>query len=77
MNQQISATDLVLQAALKLDSHSAGWENVLAFIQSCYACRVREYNLSQAVAALNNLSDEEQHSLIAWVMMLEEERVGA
>jgi hypothetical protein len=74
MTQNTTTTDLVLQAALKLDAHTPGWQNVLAFIQSCYACRVRDYDLSEAVAALCLLTDEEQHALIAWVLLLEEVR---
>jgi hypothetical protein len=69
--------NLVLQAALKLDAHTAEWKNVISFIQSCYAYRVRDYDLDGALAALKKLSDEEEHALIAWVVMLEEVRARA
>jgi hypothetical protein len=75
MNLNSSAMDLVVGAAYKLDAQSREWGNVLAFIQSCYGCRVRDYDLSDAVASLNKLSDAEQHAIIAWVLLLEE--VGA
>jgi hypothetical protein len=64
--------DLVVEAALKLDKRTPAWSNALAFIQSCYGGRVRDYDLDAALAALARLSDEEQHALIAWVLLLEE-----
>ena len=51
---------LVVQAALKLDARTPAWRNAVAFIQSCYGCRVREYDYDQAMAAIARLSDEEQ-----------------
>lgn len=71
-----AALRLVVQAALKLDARTPAWKNAVAFIQSCYACRVREYDFDQAMAALAQLSDEEQSALIAWVLMVEEARVN-
>jgi hypothetical protein len=65
---------LVVQAALKLDARTPAWRNAVAFIQSCYACRVREYDFDQAMAALAQLSDEEQSALINWVLVVEETR---
>jgi hypothetical protein len=76
MNLNSSAMDLVVQASYKLDAQSHQWGNVLAFIQSCYGCRVRDYDLSDAVASLNKLTDAEQHAIIAWVLLLEEVREG-
>jgi hypothetical protein len=69
--------DLVVQAALKLNNRTPAWHNALAFIQSCYGGRVRDYDLEAALAALARLSDEEQHALIAWVLLLEEGREQA
>ena len=66
--------NLVVQAALKLDARTPAWRNVLAFIQSCYGGRVRDYDFDAAMAGLAQLSDEEQHALIAWVLLLEENR---
>lgn len=68
---------LVLQAALKLDAETDRWANLMAFIQSCYAGRVRRYDFEDALAALAELSDEEQHAIIAWVMMVEEMHLAA
>jgi hypothetical protein len=65
---------LVVQAAMKLDARTPAWGNALAFIQSCYGCRVREYDLEQAMAALARLSDEEQAALISWVLLVEDSR---
>jgi hypothetical protein len=45
---------------------------VIAFIQSCYCGWVRNYDLEAALAALANLSEEEQHTLIAWVVLNDE-----
>jgi hypothetical protein len=66
--------NLVLQAAMKLDARTGEWKNAISFIQSCYACRVRDYDLDTALAAMEKLTDEEEHALIAWVIMLEEAR---
>jgi hypothetical protein len=65
---------LVVQAALKLDARTPAWRNAVAFIQSCYACRVRDYDFDEAMAALARLSDEEQAALINWVLLVEESR---
>jgi len=67
---------LVVQAALKLDARTPAWRNAVAFIQSCYACRVRDYDFDQAMAALAQLSDEEQAALISWVLLVEESRTS-
>ena len=65
---------LVVQAALKLDARTPAWRNAVAFIQSCYGCRVREYDFKQATQALKRLSDEEHAALIGWVLLVEESR---
>ena len=65
---------LVVQAALKLDARTPAWRNTVAFIQSCYTCRVRDYDFDQAMASLALLSDEEQAALIGWVLLVEEAR---
>ena len=64
--------DLVLQAAKKLDARPMEWANVFAFIQSCYCCVVRNYDLADALYSLSKLNDEEANALIAWVMLLDE-----
>ena len=40
------------------------WRNALAFIQSCYATRVRDYDLDAAMAALAQLTDEEYREIL-------------
>jgi hypothetical protein len=63
---------LVIDAAQKVDAGTSEWQNLLAFVQSCYAGRVRDYDLDQAVESLGRLSDEEQHALITWALLLDE-----
>jgi hypothetical protein len=74
MERSKPTLNLVVQAALKLDARTPAWRNALAFIQSCYGTRVREYDLDAAMAALAQLNDEEQHALIVWVLLIEEAR---
>jgi hypothetical protein len=66
--------NLVVQAAMKLDARTPVWRNALAFIQSCYGTRVRDYDFDAALAALARLSEAEQNALITWVLLIEEER---
>jgi hypothetical protein len=73
VEQSKPTLNLVVSAALKLDARTPAWRNALAFIQSCYAGRVRDYDFDEALAALARLSDEEQHALIAWVLLIEEQ----
>jgi hypothetical protein len=68
---------LVTRAAMKFGLDSQRWSNLLAFLQSCYAGRVRNYDFDDAVAALDSLSDQEQHAIIAWVMFVEENRLAS
>jgi hypothetical protein len=74
MERSKPTLNLVVQAALKLDARTPAWRNVLAFIQSCYATRVRDYDFDDAMASLARLTDEEQHALIVWVLLIEEAR---
>jgi hypothetical protein len=64
--------NLVLQAAKKLDARPSEWANVFAFIQSCYCCVVRDYDLADALYSISKLSPEEERALIGWVMLLDE-----
>jgi hypothetical protein len=72
MNRKTSTLNLVVEAALKLDARTPEWRNVMGFVESCYCGLVRNYDLDDAVASLNKLTDQEQHALIAWVMLLDE-----
>jgi hypothetical protein len=72
MSHKTSTLNLVIDAALKLDAKTPEWRNAIAFIRSCYAGRVAEYDLDAAVASLSRLTDEEQHALIVWVLLVEE-----
>ena len=51
MEQSKPTLNLVVQAALKLDARTPAWRNTLAFIQSCYGTRVREYELVGCASA--------------------------
>jgi hypothetical protein len=72
MESKTKTVNLVIEAGLKLGARTPAWRNVLAFIESCYGGRVRDYDLDAAVASLALLSDEEQHALIAWALSVEE-----
>jgi hypothetical protein len=61
--------DLVIGAVLKLDATTGERPNLLGFIESCYCCAVRDYDLAWATASLTKLTEQEQHALIAWVMV--------
>jgi hypothetical protein len=74
MEPKKTTLTLVVQAAFKLDARTAVWRNALAFIQSCYGTRVRDYDFDAALAALARLTDAEQNALIVWVLLLEEAR---
>jgi hypothetical protein len=50
-------------------------QNVLAFIQSCYGCRVRSYDLDQALISLAKLTPEQELCLITWT--LHEKELGS
>jgi hypothetical protein len=62
--------DLVIEGMMKLDHEGGERRNVLAFIQSCYCGRVRDYDLTEATLALSKLTLEEQHALIEYQMRL-------
>jgi len=55
--------------ARKNQDRIAERQNVLAFIQSCYAGRVRSYDLDQALVSLAKLTPEEQNCLITWTLV--------
>jgi hypothetical protein len=70
--QRIPTTlDLAIKAALKLDAANGERQNVLSFILSCYGGRVRAYDFDAALAALDKLTDEEEHALIAWSVQVD------
>ena len=52
---------LVIQAALKLEANSPRWNNVLAFVQSCYAGLVRTYDFDDALAQIRQLEYDRLH----------------
>jgi hypothetical protein len=70
MNKKSKESGLVVRAMLKLQLENGERQNVLMFIQSCYAGRVRTYDLDAAVQSLGKLTEEEQHALIACIMQL-------
>jgi hypothetical protein len=71
MNLPAAELHDLIGAMLKLDPKSQQWQNVVAFVQSCYACRVTSYDLDAASEALNRLTEREQHALIASILRQE------
>jgi hypothetical protein len=76
MKRKSTVLDLLIGAVLKLDPLTGERQNVMAFIQSCYGGLVRSYDLEAALAALNKLTDEEQHALITWAVLESEPKIG-
>jgi hypothetical protein len=72
MKRQSTTLDLLIGAMLKVGSNTER-QNVLAFMQSCYCGHVRDYDLDGAINVLARLSEEEQHTLIAWVVASDDE----
>jgi hypothetical protein len=68
MKSRSATLDLVIRAVMKLNVTDGERQNVLAFIQSCYCGRVRNYDFDAALVALGKLSDAEQHALIEYAM---------
>ena len=68
MNSKSTTLDMVIRAVLQLNPHNGERQNVTAFIQSCYAGRVRDYDFDAALASLARLSDEEQHAFIEYTI---------
>lgn len=67
---------LVMQAAAKLGGDTPAWSNLLAYTLACYAGHSAPFDFAAAVEAQMRLSEPEQHALIAWVIYLEEARMG-
>jgi hypothetical protein len=65
---QLIALDLLIESMQKLDVAGGERQNVLAFIQSCYCGRVRDYDFDAALISLHKLTEEEQHALIEYAM---------
>jgi hypothetical protein len=68
MKKKVAETDLVISALLKLDERTGERQNVLKFIESCYGCKVRNYDFDTALTSLQKVTEAEQHALIAYVM---------
>lgn len=77
MARTTTTLSLVMQAAAKLGGDTPAWHNLLAYLQALYAGHSTPFDFEAAVAAQARLSDSEQHALIAWVVYLEEARMGA
>ena len=69
MKKKSLLLDLVIGAVMKLDPVNGERQNLLAFVQSCYCCVVRTYDLNWAQASLAKLTEEEQHALIVWTVL--------
>jgi hypothetical protein len=72
MSKRNVAVDQLISAMMRLSPLEAERQNVLAFIESCYLCKVLSYDLEAALTALARLSEEEQKTLIEWVIRREE-----
>jgi hypothetical protein len=68
MAPETTPPDTIISAVLKLDPTSGERQNVLSFLQSCYGCRVRDYDFDAALEALRKLSADEQHALTVHCM---------
>jgi hypothetical protein len=68
MHPETTPPDTIISAVLKLDPGSGERQNVLSFLQSCYGCRVREYDFDAALESLRKLSPDEQHALTVHCM---------
>jgi hypothetical protein len=64
--------DHLTDAMRKLKVHAEEWQNVFAFIRSCYGCRVQNYDLDAATRTLENLAPQEQHAVIMLVLAHDE-----
>jgi hypothetical protein len=68
MDHKASELNLVIGAMLKLDPHNGERPNVMAYIQSCFGGRVRDYDLDAALVSLDKLSNAEHHALVEYVL---------
>jgi hypothetical protein len=68
MNRKWTVLDLLIGAMERLSPETGERQNGLAFIQSCYGCRVRSYDLDQAVISLAKLTPEQELCLITWTL---------
>jgi hypothetical protein len=64
MKKQTLELDLVIEAMTKLSCRDGERQNVIAFMQSCYCGRVRDYDLSRVLESLAKLTPEEHRALI-------------
>lgn len=72
MGRETSTLGLVAEAAVKLGGEGPAWNNLLAYLQSLYAGRVKSFDFAEAMTALARLSEAEQNALIAWVVYVAE-----
>jgi hypothetical protein len=68
--QALNELDLVIEGMTKLSHENGERKNVLAFIQSCYCGRVRDYDVTAAIESLTKLTPEEHHALVRYQMRL-------
>jgi len=72
MSPKSPVLDNVIKAVQKLSRDNGERENLFFFIQSCYCGHVREYDLDVALRSLARLTEEEEYSLIAWIVANDE-----
>jgi len=67
MNGKVTALDHVIAAMLKLNQNNGERKNVIAFMQSVYGGRVRNYDFDAAIRAVARLSPEEHQALAEYI----------
>ncbi len=68
MNRKTALLDRVISGLMKLNPANKERQNVIAFFQSCYGGRVRDYDFDGAMASITKLSQEEHEALAEYVV---------
>lgn len=68
MNSKSNLLDRVISGLMKLNPSNRERQNVIAFFQSCYGGRVREYDFDAALQSVAKLTAEEHEALAEYVV---------
>jgi hypothetical protein len=68
MNRKSALLDLVISGLMKLNPANRERQNVIAFFQSCYGGRVRDYDFDAAMQSSEKLTPEEHDALAEYVV---------